>query len=142
MTGKAEEILERGSELLETLLAPHGFAFRVIGAGNSSGGDFAYGEFRKHNRSLELHLRHTLGKVSYHLTDHEMSHENYMRSVLGRHHSSHYPGFSDDPFDGFRHLRLDLEKHGSEFLAGTDECLMSRIEKANSLPPARSGVPD
>ena len=142
MIGSAEDMLQRGSALLEALLATHGFVFKALGAGHSSGGDFACGEFRKHDRWLDLHFRYTLGLVSYHLSNSEMSHENYMRSVSGRPHSGHYPGFSSDPLDGFRHSLLDLEEHGSEFLAGSDECLISRIEKANSLPTVRFGVPD
>jgi hypothetical protein len=124
------------------LLTAHGFAFKLLSAGESSGGHYATGEFRKGDRWLELHFRFSLGMVSYHLASLSVSHLDYMRSVIGVSNSSHYPGFSNDPLGGFRHLLLDLQEHGSEFLAGSDECLAGRIEMANYLPPPGCVLPD
>jgi hypothetical protein len=70
-----------------------------------------------------FHFRHSLGMVTYHLDSLSMSHQEYMRSVIGRPNASHYPGFSDDPMDAFRHLQLDLEEHYVDFLEGSDENL-------------------
>jgi hypothetical protein len=65
-----------------------------------------------------------------------------MHSVDGGFEGSHYPGFSDDPLDAFRHLLLDLEQHGSNFLGGTDECLLRCIDEALAKPNTKSGPPD
>jgi hypothetical protein len=142
MINEASRIFEKGIALLNPLLAAHGFIFKDSGKGNSSGGPFACGEFKKDGRWLELHFRNSLGLVSYHLDVRAMSHQDYMRSVNGNPNSSHYPGFSDDPLDGFRHLLLDLQEHGADFLSGTDQCLMHRIDHANNLPPLKKGLPD
>lgn len=139
---EAEEMLQRGSALLNPLLFAYGFTFHTVGSGGSSGGSFAFGEFRRDDRRLELHFRHSLGMVRYHLASRSMSHENYMCSVIGRPNSSHYPGFSNDPLDAFRHLLLDLEEHGSAFLAGTDASLYVRIDQAETLLSERSKLPD
>jgi hypothetical protein len=80
--GNAEEILREGSAILDPLLAAHGFVFHLLGSGSSSGGAFAFGEFRKDGRRLELHFRASLGMVAYHLAGCSMSHVDYIRSVL------------------------------------------------------------
>ena len=41
-----------------------------------------------------------------------------MRYVAGKGIAA-YPGFSQDPLDGFRHLSEDLKKYGADFLSGT-----------------------
>jgi hypothetical protein len=53
-----------------------------------------------------------------------------MWAVTGRKWSTEYPGFSDDPLDGFRHLRADLEKHGSSFLTGSDADLLFEVRRS------------
>ena len=142
MINSASEVFEKGIALLNPLLVAQGFLFSDSGKGNRSGGPFACGEFKNNDRWLELHFRGSLGMVSYHLNSRSMSHQDYMRSVIGKPNSSHYPGFSDDPLDGFRHLLLDLQEYGADFLSGTDLCLMHRIDLANNLPPIRNGLPD
>ncbi len=42
----------------------------------------------------------------------------------------HYPGFSDDPLDGFRHLRDDLVEYGKDFLIGSDDDFLRHIERS------------
>jgi hypothetical protein len=135
-------MLESGAELLASLLIPNGFTFEVLGSGKGSGGTFAFGQFQRGKRRLEFHFRYTLGMVSYHLGSHSMSHEDYMHAVLGKRHASKYPGFSNQPMDAFRDLLSDLKEHGSDFLDGTDDCLLQRIEKANLLAKARPRLPD
>ena len=141
-TSKAEEMLQRGAALLAPLLLSHGFSFTAVDRGGSSGGHFATGEFRRGTRKLEFHFRHSLGMVTYHLDTRSMSHQQYMRSIHGSFNASHYPGFSNDPLDDFRHLLLDLEEHGSDFLDGTDACLLGRFNDALALPSERPGLPD
>jgi hypothetical protein len=142
MNNKAKEWLERGAELLKPLFLRYGFAYRTLNDGDSSGGQFAYGEFRKGARRMEFHFRYSLGLVTYKLNSHSMSHQEYMRSMLGKPNASQYPGFSTDPMDAFRHLRFDLEEHCADFFEGTDECLLRRIEDALAEPIQKSGLPD
>lgn len=142
MSSDPVRTLVLGSNILEPLLLRHGFVFRATDAGSSSGGQFASGEFRKGNRWLEFHFRHSLGMVTYHLGSRSMSHQEYMRSVLGRPNASHYPGFSSDPLEAFRHLCLDLEEHCAEFLEGTDDCLLHRIEDAQAQRSDRPMLPE
>jgi hypothetical protein len=123
-----EEILLQGSELLKPIFSKHGFIFAVSGTGNSSGGQFASAEFTRGERRFELHFRFSLGMVAYHLGSKSISHEEYMCSVLGKPYLSKYPGFSDDPLDAFCDLRQDLETHCSEFLEGTNDAFLHRIE--------------
>ena len=40
--------------------------------------------------------------------------------LLGVADQAAYPGFSDDPLDGFRHLRSDLERFAEPFLTGKE----------------------
>jgi len=105
------EILKQGAKLLEPLLVSRGSRFNVVGDGRGSGGDFAVGEFRSRDRSLEVHFRYSLGLVTYYLGALSMGHIDYMRSVLGKRYASHYPAFSIDPLDAFRDLLLDLQAH-------------------------------
>src|SRR5579863_8418422 len=121
MRKDAQAVLERGSELLKPLLLRHGFAYRALDAGASSGGQFASAEFKRETRRLEYHYRYSLGIVSYHLDSRSMSHQEYMQSVIGKPNASHYPGFSSDSMEAFRHLLLDLEEHCADFLEGSDE---------------------
>jgi len=44
-----------------------------------------------------------------------------MRAILGTKGGSRYPGFSDEPLDGFRGLAYDLEHFGGGFLKGSFE---------------------
>jgi hypothetical protein len=141
LTNHAEEMLQRGSALLAPLLLGHGFSFNILETGSSSGGRFASGEFKRGTRRLQFHFRHSLGMVTYSLADRSMTHQQYMRSVNGGLGESHYPGFSDDPLDAFRHVLLDLEQHGSDFLGGTDECLLRRIDEAAATDDTKSGPP-
>jgi len=135
-------MLRSGAELLASLLVPNGFTFEILGSGKGSGGTFASGQFQRGERWLEFHFRYSLGMVSYHLGSRSMSHENFMHAVMGKRHASKYPGFSDLPIDGFRHLLADLEEHGADFLTGTDDCLLQRIEQANHLAKSTPHLPE
>jgi hypothetical protein len=141
MAINAEEVLRLGSEIVAPVLLKNGFTFSVLAAGASSGGRFASGEFRRGTRRLELHFRHSLGMVRYHFGEASMSHQEYMRLLLGKSFASHYPGFSDEPLDAFRHLLLDLQQYASGFLGGSDQELLRCIEDARGLPEPKPGLP-
>ena len=140
MARDSQEVLERGSELLKPLLLRHGFSYAALDAGEGSGGQFASAEFKREARRLEYHFRYSLGMVSYHLDSCSMSHQEYMQSVIGKPNASHYPGFSSDPMETFRHLLLDLEEHCVDFLEGSDEILHRRIEDALAKSHVKPGL--
>jgi hypothetical protein len=111
--------LLKGVEILDAIMNQHGFEFVPGAAGRSSGGEFANGTYRKSDRTVEIHFRRKLGLVTYHVGTDSLRHELYMRALLGKAGGSRYPGFSDDPLDGFRELRSDLQNYCSDFLAGS-----------------------
>jgi len=115
------ELLDRGVVELAAVLEPAGFVFIDAGDGSGSSGPFAGGDFLGRDRRLEIHVRFSLGGVRYHFGDYSVSHEDFVRGVRGTERiegPSEYPGFSNDPLDGFRHLRADLERFGAVFLTG------------------------
>ena len=92
--------------------------------GDSSGGRYASGEYRRGDRRLELHFRWSLGLVTYHVGGLSLDHAEYVRAVragTGTSVQPAYPGFSDDPLAAFRDLGRDLERFGEVFLGGSDE---------------------
>jgi len=118
------EVLREGAAVLASILGPDGFTFVETGSGSSSGGHYASGEFRRENRRLELHVRWSLGLVTYHVGDARLSHQDLTRAVAATRHlhePAQYPGFSDQPVDGFRHLGADLVRFGRVFTQGTAE---------------------
>jgi hypothetical protein len=127
------EIVRAGTAMLNALLARYGFSQAPIKSGIGSGGAFASTGFRRGERRLELHFRYSLGLVQYHLRKVMLRHEDYMWSVLGERWRSHYPGFSDDPLDGFRGLRQDLEEYGQDFLEGSDADFLRHIDRSAAL---------
>lgn len=130
------EIFRAGCEILDEVMKPHGFAFVAGAAGQSSGGNFASGEYVKSDRRLEVHFRYSLGLVSYHIGSLSMTHDAYMRALLGRDGGNKYPGFSDDPLDGFRHLRDDLWHFCGDFLSGTGEefeCCVVKVAEQEKI---------
>lgn len=133
--------LKAGIGILGPTMIPHGFTGSVKDTGRSSGGPFAAGEFRRGNRALELHFRFTLGLVRYHLGSVSLSHEDYMWSVIGQAFQSHYPGFSDKPLDGFRHLRMDLEEHAQAFLTGSDADFLLHVDNIVKLKRQKPRLP-
>jgi len=90
----AQQTLCAGVEIVDGFMRSHGFLYTPTTAGKSSGGLFAAGEFRRANRTLELHYRDSLDLVTYRVGRLALSHEDYMWSVLGRRLASDYPGFS------------------------------------------------
>jgi hypothetical protein len=134
------EILRAGSEILESVMRPHGFIFVEGPSGRSNYGDFARGDFVRGDRRLELHFRYSLGLVTYHLGSFSATHESYMRELLGAGGTHRYPGFSDDPLDGFRHLAHDIENFADDFLSGSGEVLARAALKEAEEKKARDLV--
>jgi hypothetical protein len=119
--------LIEGSRVVQQSLAPHGFQFQFCGEGNASGGEFAWGEFIRGDRKLELHFRFSMGLVRYHIADRSASHEAYMQG-LGVREKCRYPGFSEDPSGAFHDLAHDLAL-AEDFLSGSGEVLRRAAEK-------------
>jgi hypothetical protein len=135
MTGISgqEALLEAGAAILAPVLSPAGFIYEPARQGRGSGGDFAAGRFTRGTQLIEFHLRHSLGLVTYGWDDLTLAHAGYLRG-LGI--SGAYPGYSDDPLDGFRHLALDLSGPLSGFLDG-DHRGFERGLQAAAQPPGR-----
>ncbi len=110
--------LQAGCRILDPVMERSGFTRFEKGSGRGSGGDFAWCEYLSGERRLELHFRRSLGLVRYHIGSDSMTHSDYMHQLLGSAGGNRYPGYSDDPLDGFRHLRYDLEHFCSDFLSG------------------------
>jgi len=125
-----QETLVAGCKILETILIPSGFTFVEGASGKGSGGFFASGKFIKGNRALELHFRHSLGLVTYHIGGLSLTHEAYMRAALGPREKNKYPGFSNDPLDAFRDLASDLRNFCVDFLDGSGEQFAKYVESA------------
>lgn len=102
---EAFRVMEAGAAILAPVLAPGGFAFEVTGTGQSSGGGYASGRFTRPGQYLELHVRHSLGLVTYGWDGQILSHQDYVRGVGA---TGAYPGYGSNILDGFRHLAADL----------------------------------
>jgi hypothetical protein len=126
------ELRHRGAQILEPVLKPHGFAFAPGEVGKGSGGAFAQGAFVRGNHRLDFSVRHSLGLVDYRVGVQRITHEDYMRVVAERKNS--YPGFSDDPLDGFKHLASDLKSFCAAFLMGTDAEFDALVAQAEESP--------
>ena len=104
-----------GAAVLADELSPAGFTFGLTGGGPGSGGNFAVGRFTRGNQYLEIHLRHSLGLVTYGWGNNVLSHADYLTG-LGE--AGAYPGYGTDPLDAFRHLAQDLAGPLSGFRDG------------------------
>ena len=109
-----------GSEILAPVLRPYGFVFKLEAHDKGSGGPFASGAFSKDNRRMELHFRHSLGMVSYHIGQASLDHETYMR-LLGVYGRNQYPDFPQDPTESFHHLAADVQEYCENFISGDGE---------------------
>lgn len=118
MTNDPKAELEKGSMILEPALAPYGFTFAFQGAGHGSGGNFAWGNYERDDRSLHLHHRWGLGIIEYHIGDLWIDHSAYLK-FLGLERQSEVLSL---PFESgverYRALRLDLERFCGDFVFG------------------------
>src|SRR5262245_53172019 len=111
--------LRRGAAILDAVLVPRGFRFEFRGHDLGSGGEFAWGEYVRGDRRLELHFRYSLGLVTYHAAELTLDHSRYM-AALGAAERAAYPGFSNDPLAAFRDLAHDLLQFAAaDFLDGS-----------------------
>ncbi len=137
--------LERGRLQLDPILVKNGFVWEDGGDGKSSGGHFARGAYARENRKLELHFRHSLGLVTYHLAGRKMSHQEFMTS-LGVAKDARYPGFRDDPLEAFADLAHDLKYYCGDFLFGKGEefllCCQRAEERSSQSGYARMDSPE
>ena len=140
------ELLERGVAELAEVLGPAGFEFIQSDEGTDARGPFATGEFIgsdvRSDRRLELQVRSSLTLVRYHFGDETMSHEDLVRGVRALEDIAEegaYPGFSEDPMAGFRHLRHDLERFGAIFLRGGAKAFRA-LKKWVDKHPRKSGL--
>jgi len=132
------DLLLAGVTLIDPVMVPHGFRFEVRQSGKGSGGPFAWGEYVRGDRRLELHFRWSLGMVTYHLADLSAEHEEYMSALGVEVGHTQYPGFADDPLDGFRHLVEDLNRFGDDFLSGDGHVLRAAARAAEARRAERS----
>ncbi len=109
-----EQHLLDGVKILSTYLEPLGFHFKLKGTGNSSGGNFACGQFVCDDKEIELHFRWSLGLVSYKVKNLILMHEDYI-NLLEKHGQNKYPNFSNNPNDAFTCLKFDLENLLKDF---------------------------
>jgi hypothetical protein len=122
-----KESLLAGARILDSALVPDGFLFILRDEGHSSGGHFAWGEYVRDDRRLELQYRHSLGLVAYHASGRRASHESYMRE-LGVWKECQYPGFSQDEFQVFHALAHDLA-FARDFVAGDAGTLLAAAQR-------------
>lgn len=132
----AKESLLAGARILEPALVPYGFSFILRDEGPSSGGRFAWGEYVRDDRRLELHYRYSLGLVTYHASGRRASHEAYMRE-LGVWKECQYPGFSQDEFQVFHALAHDLV-FARDFVAGDAGTLVAAAQRETIANVERS----
>jgi len=134
MSAEAQvRILTQGAAILGEVLEPAGFVFHPGIHASGSGGPFADGRFVRGDQYIELHFRHSLGLVSYGWGGEALTHEDYLRGLGAK---GAYPGFSDDPLDGFRHLARDLAGPLAGFVAG-DRTAFDAAAKVASQPRSR-----
>lgn len=130
-----KDVLKKGVEILEPLLRSNGFRFRFGREGKGSGGLFAWGDFVREDRRLELHFRYSLGLVRYHVGQDSASHESYMRE-LNVWDQCQYPGFSDNPMDAFAGIAHDLS-FADDFLSGSATVLRAAAAKETANTAAQ-----
>lgn len=128
-----------GVEVLDPVLAPSGFVFELEAHAKGSGGWFASGCYRRGDRTLELHYRHSLGLVTYHIGRESLDHETYMRFV-GAFGRNQYPDFPKEPLDSFRHLASDISMYCSDFVTGDGSSFVSWAERFKKAPNMFKGV--
>ncbi len=139
MNPDPKETLLKGVAVLEPVLHPHGFTFQLSNIGTGSGGHFASGGFSRENRILELHFRHSLGLVSYHVGNCTLDHETYLR-YLGKWQQHKYPGFSDDPLEAFCELAHDIGAFCVDFVSGSGEQFCKFAQEHTQNPDKFKGL--
>ncbi|MDP3938049.1 MAG: hypothetical protein Q8R92_07920 [Deltaproteobacteria bacterium] len=125
----AIELRRRGVELLSPVLVPYGFVYQASEVDRGGGGLYAHGG--SHERTVRWN-----SACAMRVDAATLLHEDFARAAVGR-GQARYPGFSDDPLDGFRDLATDLVRFGSVFLAGTTAAFAALVTKAERTRPPR-----
>ncbi len=134
------EVFGQGCDILDPVLQPHGFRrsdeYEYQYPSITGDGEVVVrGAFGRDVRRLELEQWCALRRVVYHIDDLWLEHEPYMRALGVAAGSNFYPGFSDDPLEGFRHLASDLRCFAAEFLFGEPIVLRrAAVEEAAQRP--------
>jgi hypothetical protein len=123
--------LNEGALILGEVLSSNGFAFAPVAHGKGSGGPSAQARLVRGSQSIELHFRWSLGLVSYTWDGVVVSHADYLRGLSAK---GTYPGFSDDPLAGFRHLAQDLSGPLAGFVTGDRAAFDRAVAAAESMP--------
>jgi hypothetical protein len=140
LDGTPKYRLLAGAEILDPVLQPHGFVFKLECHDKGSGGPFASGAYCKGDRRLELHFRFSLGMVSYHFGEDSLEHETYMR-LLGVYGRNQYPDFPTEPLESFRHLAADIKEYCENFTSGDGEQFRSLARAFQKSPAMFKGTP-
>src|SRR3954454_10340293 len=135
-TETPKDTLLAGVSILALRLQPAGFAFEFREEGRGAGGCFAWGEFVRGDRRIELHYRRSLGEVSYRSANWKAAHEAYMRE-LGVWEQCRYPGFSSEYLQVFRGLAHDLG-FAQDFLSGNASILRAAAKRELVVNAERS----
>jgi hypothetical protein len=77
-----------------------------------------------------LHFRDSLGLVTYDAGNAPLEHAPFMVALGAPRGATQYPGFSNDPHDGCRHLALDLWAFAAEFVMGDAAMLQAEARQA------------
>ena len=129
--------LVRRVAILDDVLVPHGFRFHFRDEGTGSGGPFAWGEYVRGERRLEIHFRYSLGLVTYQLGARSLAHAAYI-TALGAAERARYPAASEDPLDAFRDLAHDLsDVIAPDFLEGSGDILRREAARLAADAPGR-----
>jgi len=148
-SAEVKKTLLAGIEILNPVLKPHGFVFRIESSGKGSGGHFAGGAYRKsvwrrwlggHDRRLKLHFRYSLGLVTYSIGKDSLDHESYMR-LLGVYGQNKYPDFPDNPLESFRSLAMDIQNFCPDFTSGDGKDFHALAAKLAENPAMFRGLP-
>lgn len=124
-------VLAEGSAIIAPLLEPLGYVLLPMSTATGSGGPFAVGRWVSGDRFIETHVRGALGIVNYGCRSSKVSHVNYLRLVGQK---GAYPGFSNDPVDGFRHLAIDLAGPVRSLLECSRREFEAIVESVAGLP--------
>jgi hypothetical protein len=139
-SAEVHKTLLAGVAILNPVLEPHGFTFKLETSGEGSGGSFASGAYQKEGRRLELHFRYSLGLVTYSIGQDSLDHENYMR-LLGVYGQNKYPDFTADPLESFRSLAMDIQNYCQNFTSGDGKDFQALAAKLKKNPAMFKGLP-
>jgi hypothetical protein len=132
VTSSASDVLRQGSAILRPTLSAHGFTMIDPTVGVGSGGPFTVGIWQRSDGfRFETHMRWALGIVRYDWNRASFTHQEYMRWIGMR---GAYPGFSEDPLDGFRHLATDLAGPTAPLLDASSADFMAAVTGIGQLP--------